>query len=81
MLKIKDVVDLKELGKFGFVFSKSNHTEVYTISLKTSGNRCYLNVQPISKEIIINADSTYILGLDVLFDLIQAGLVEKVEGE
>lgn len=75
MLKIKDNVDLKELKKFGFIF------------------RANLFYKPSKKDkdlvdILINQESKIIdcsglLGhdekLDTLYDLIQAGLVEKVE--
>ena len=78
MLKIKDDVDLKELGKFGFkeyehgyVFNKSK----YDISL---------NVYKSDRKVIIFSGQydDYENGKNVepkLYDLIQAGLVEKVE--
>lgn len=83
MLKIRDEIDLKELEKFGFREIKG----VYRIISKKS-------VMPsekmhISKHYAITVfknrriqiagsgkDNTY----EILFELIQAGLVEKVEG-
>ena len=79
MLKIKDNVDLKELEKFGFQISKRDYAEIYKIKLKTSGNSSYLTIMPISREIKINTESTFIQDLSILYDLIKSGLVEKVE--
>ena len=78
MLKIKDDVDLKELEKFGF---EKNLREMVK---RWEGG---------TEEIIIDLNDKYIRiikilnyawccieeVLDVLFDLIQAGLIEKVE--
>ena len=83
MLKIKDNVDLKELEKFGF--EKDEYKEdvemVYNYEeFRTEEIRIYKN-----KEISIYIDDElYCCAIDtefleVLFDLIQAGLVEKVE--
>lgn len=76
MLKIKDNVDLKELEKFGFKFNK------------TFGE--YQMFSPSRYEKIVIVDDKHILiedfsgfsmveYLDILFDLIKADLVEKVE--
>lgn len=77
MLKIKDDVDLKELEKFGF------KQDVYI-------DKCYVKTFEMGtaykEEIIVwekerNIQVTHAIRLlDTLFDLIQAGLVEKVEG-
>lgn len=77
MLKIKDDVDLKELEKFGFV--------------RVDFDDGKFRYQFPSDDIVmsIESDDRYIdiwseyFGLgyeEKLFDLIQAGLVEKVEG-
>lgn len=79
MLKIKDNVDLKELENFGLELVKRNDSEYFRIKLGTSNNRAYLKVQPISRKLLIDTDATYILELDMIYDLTQAGLVEKVE--
>ena len=71
MLKIKDDIDLKELEKFGFnqndgmldgAYFKYGNTGVYEL-LVFKDREIYVNHQ---------------IGDDVLFDLIQAGLVEKI---
>lgn len=69
MLKIRDNVDLKELEKFGFI--KNENTYYYKngfgiIVLLIFGNR----------KILTPRDYT---GNMILHNLIQAGLVEKVE--
>lgn len=79
MLKIKDSIDLKELKKFGFENYRSKGEYYYTICWNYG---LYI-------EIVVNADRTISLDvnfeeystedIDILFDLIQAGLVEKVE--
>lgn len=78
MLKIKEEVDLKELEKFGFkpiyyeineIIKYEYHTNPYEYSIRidTDSRRIYL-------------DEFFTNDLDVIYDLIQAGLVEKVEG-
>lgn len=72
MLKIIDNVDLKELEKFGFKkiigvnridYVKGNKYDFIEIAVDEE------------KNIFIGTE----LGFSILFDLIQAGLVEKVE--
>lgn len=75
MLKIKDSVDLKELKKFGF------KQDVYI-------DKCYVKTFEIGtaykEEIIVwerekNIQVTHAIRLlKTVYDLIQAGLVEKV---
>lgn len=86
MLKIKDNVDLKELEKFGFkihewaeqsyYFMKEycyDYCNVYiTINIKTRKLIMEIDDEAFSCEV-----GTILLG--VLYDLIQAGLVEKVK--
>ena len=80
MLKIKDNVDLKELELLGFKLSKNYGAEVYKNRLKSTGGICWLMIMPVSRELRIDTSSTmYILEIDVIYDLIQAGYVEKVE--
>ena len=73
MLKIKDNVDLKELEKFGFDLeqTKDEFDQVYGFD---KGLLFYKD----SKTIILpwNNQNT---ALDTLYDLIKAGLVEKVD--
>lgn len=88
MLKIKDNVDLKELENFGFV------GESFQNGFKF--RNCYVFRNDLQQNIIsINLDWTELYrtielgipfthtdeGIEKLFDLIQAGLVEKVEEE
>ena len=71
MLKIKDSVDLKGLEKFGFEKDKN------TYYFKNVCNAIVLMVFDNRK--ISNPEDDQ--GNEVLYDLIQAGLVEKVEEE
>lgn len=82
MLKIKDDVDLKELEKFGF--KKEPMIYVKTIERKTVlipyTYHKDIYVDEITKELAIsegmfNVDKE----LETIYDLIQAGLVEKKE--
>lgn len=84
MLKIKDNVDLKELEKFGFE-KVSPSWYVLTIRDNTEEKIC-IGVSLFSRPRYIEIGystkgnggmSSYTYNLDVLYDLIQAGLVEK----
>ena len=91
MLKIKDNVDLKELEKFGFkyddefdvgMYVKSRWYEeevndpVYGKSKQSFEDRIALFDED---RILIDSYSLQVrMDYDTLFDLIQAGLVEKV---
>lgn len=77
MLKIKDNVDLKELEKFGFIKTQPHaYTDYWHYYFSLDG------VSEITidngREIIIKIDESTFLNLDILYDLIQAGLVGKV---
>ena len=81
MLKIKDSVDLKKLEKFGF--EKHSFTNCYVKNISDKYDENTLLIKKDNKEIIIQHyqneyGSTDICNLDILYDLIQAGLVEKV---
>lgn len=69
MLKIKESVDLKELEKYGFIKMDND----YAIAPKNLSYDC----------ICVSNDRILCLGdiedYDVLYDLIKADLVEKVE--
>lgn len=76
MLKIRDDIDLKELEKFGFEYMIYINQKVYKkiVGMETSN---FI----IGEDRIIhyNQCSIYYNTLDnTLYDLIQAGLVEKV---
>lgn len=76
MLKIKDVVDLKELEKFGFTPEYYLDCWAWTKKLKRGENyEEYINVWEKDREIQCCAIEI----LDTILDLIQAGLIEKVE--
>ena len=78
MLKIKDDVDLKELEKFGFEVAQTlegKTTELY------DGKYTYIELYD-DIDGIWDTREIYVTGsayLDTIYDLIQSGLVEKVE--
>lgn len=82
MLKIKDNVDLKELEKFGFEKYQDYYNNVYRSDCDNS-DILFINVT--NRYIYCEDCSGFSIcedgSLNALFDLIQAGLVEKVEGE
>lgn len=78
MLKIKDNIDLKELEKFGFKCYEKG--EYYFVGFPFGGAKLL-----VSKNRNIDFDYKWededFELLDILFDLIQAGIVEKAEKE
>ena len=79
MLKIKDNVDLKELKKYGFKRKYYNCTKSLVLEYE-------LKDHPHKYQDIIFDISTRKLefcnwGSDVMYDLIKADLVEKVESD
>ena len=78
MLKIKDNVDLKELEKFGFAYFINNcGTYGYSINLLKG----YVTIIEKDNEFHSSFDERRIplnITQDLLYDLIQAGIVEKV---
>ena len=80
LLKIKDNVDLKEIEKFGFKYV-SFKIYVYKPKVDIDLNEIWVDGDTKKIDIIDCAsDVGHIVdeNLDKLFDLIQAGLVEKV---
>ena len=76
MLKIKDNVDLKELEKFGFKpYNLAGKTH-YEIEYKNGNN---IKVSSYTRFIHFNIYSVNNCIENVIYDLIQAGLVEKVD--
>ena len=78
MLKIKDNVDLKELEKFGFknksgLIWKPKKGEWNVIEVKVDQETRVITTAPLH-------DMFHTVE-DTLYDLIQAGIVEKVEHE
>ena len=85
MIKIKDNVDLKELEKYGFTIDKDTKMEYYFDFVPYNANDNYnstyvlinkygkiIDAEEIQRE---HANSL----IDLIYDLIQDGLVEKVE--
>ena len=81
MLKIKDDVDLKKLERFGFKYGTREKFEWKT-SIHGSKYKIYLDLLPCrdSREICFECPSFSIPDkvIDKIYDLISAGLVEKV---
>lgn len=82
MLKIKDNVDLKELEKFGFVYNKyynAYHKQIYEsdCDLVVDADRIIYHENYSTADMVGDARELAV----ALFDLIQAGLVEKVVEE
>ena len=79
MLKIKDNVDLKELEKFGFIYNKFYNCYQKEIwesdcSLIIDADRIICHENYTTADMNGNARELAV----AIFDLIQAGLVEKV---
>ena len=73
MLKIKDNVDLKELENFGLKETKNTYLKKHTMGEAIS-------IHKDTKIIYMTEDDgiSYYYHIGILYDLIQAGLVEKV---
>lgn len=77
MLKIKNNVNLKELEKFGFQFD--DNIGVWLYLDKSLLCKTYIKINSWNRKIQIKiAFNCFELVPSVLYDLIQAGLVEKV---
>lgn len=85
MLRIKDNVNLKELEKFGFVKCPKYKWEDYILGDEETEFDVYDDCEDfyIKNRVIVFESELYGKTLqniiEKLFDLIQAGLVEKVE--
>ena len=81
MLKIKDNVDLKELEKFGFVLDdwhkKDYRFDRYDATIYVD-KKTRIITMDAAEDYGLKRDESIVL-LVLLFDLIQAGLVEKVK--
>ena len=80
MLKIKDNVDLKELEKFGFKGSPE-HYKMYYLDNTLGSSVCMINIYTLTRKIQVVESFYSEAWVEVLFDLINAGLVEKVEND
>lgn len=83
MLKLKDNVKLKELESFGFKKYITSNREVYGIKTQCkarwkTADKLFITVDKYSKIIRFTNPTK---SCNVLFDLIQAGLVEKIVEE
>ena len=80
MLKIKDNVDLKELKRFGFKYHRKQRNQYEHYSVVSVVKDCVFTKALLI--VVFNDDREIAIydrkGQDILFDLIQAGLVEKV---
>lgn len=65
------------MRSFGFELFITNCQEYYRKKLKTSGDSSVMIVKPITRQIMIDSESTYIQEVDALYDLIKADLVVK----
>ena len=81
MLKIRDGVDLKELEKFGFKRYGNRYQKQFMDTLRTSAYIDFWIYDGIIKVEVDTEKSIIYLKteLDYLYDLIQAGIVEKAE--
>lgn len=83
MLKIRDEIDLKELEKYGFKYEKmmygrERYYEPITcidVTVKNTTEASSLKL----RQVIVNAYSIEHEAIELLYDLIKADLVEKVE--
>lgn len=87
MLKIKDNIDLKELEKYGFTFDEDWYYDFSPYNKDEWCNCSYICVIGHNKEYYGTLQFNYIQPKNfgkaccILYDLIQAGLVEKVEND
>lgn len=83
MLKIRDNVDLKELEKFGFKYLSYNNSYMIHLGEDRRGAFCTLYIEDRILYIDFAGDDNGYSGNDILndviYDLIKADLVEKVE--
>ena len=80
MLRIKKEVDLKELEKFGFEFNENNGKYEYVE--RNCDGFTYISIKSWNRNILFEQEKEYDHNcLNILYDLITAGYVEKVEEE
>ena len=77
MLKIKESVDLKELEKFGFSVFNDNKQALYEAKNKYC-DTCWFYVYKNNKIIGLETKGDF-EDLDILYDLIKADMIEKIE--
>ena len=80
MLRIKKEVDLKELEKFKFEFNENNGKYGYVE--RNCDGFTYISINSWNRNILFKQEKEYDHDcLNILYDLITAGYVEKVEEE
>lgn len=77
MLKIKDNIELKELEKFGFEKYHYRENHDYYMYPNKKDYKLYIFIE--NRQIMSN-DIYSEKPLEILYDLIKADMVEKVEG-
>lgn len=77
MLKIKDNVNLKELEKFGFLVFNNNRQALYKAKNEYC-DTCWFYTYENNKIIGLETKGDF-EDLDILYDLIKADLVEKID--
>ena len=82
MLKIKDDADLKELEKFGFIErTLGDSNKILYKPKKTERDVIEIEVNIETRELELSqVHDLFHTHEDTLYDLIQAGLIEKVGG-
>ena len=75
MLKIKDDVYLKYLEKFGF----TEEDGYYVTLCNTTDFKIFISSGTGNISIDNKTDCTILDDLDIIFDMIKAGIVEKVD--
>ena len=83
MLKIKQDIDLKELKKYGFIErTLKDGNKILYKPKKTEKDVIEIEVDLMTRELKLSQlHDLFHTHEDTLYDLIQAGLVEKVEVE
>jgi len=77
MLKIKDSVDLKELEKYEFIYHKDTTSSYYgCCEMYNNDISIFINNAKVIS--IRNNSPKTMFEFDVMYDLIKAGLVEKI---
>lgn len=77
-LRIKDSVDLKELENFGFKYN--DYSGQYKICERNIDGATYVYINVWNRKILFRQDKSLDKKcLNALYDLIKAGLIEKVD--
>ena len=77
-LRIKSDVDLKELEKYGFEYN--DYSGQYKICERNMDGVTYIYINVWNRKILFRQDKTLDKEcLNALYDLIKAGLIEKVD--